>query len=173
MGIKAESPQRGDRFMPTRVLVTEPKNCNGCGLCRLVCSMTKSGARHPARARIRILQLGGRELYLPVICQHCLDAPFMAVCPREAFYRDNALDRVVVDYERCISCRMCSAACPFGAIGFDEERQKVFKCDLCGGQPLCVEYCFPRALAYIQDYRMPNPRLRKSAARTVPGRPIR
>ena len=156
--------------MPTRVLVTEPKRCNGCGLCRLVCSMTKSGAHHPDRARIRIRQIENREQYLPVICQHCQDAPCMTVCPREAIYRDSELDRVMVDYERCISCRMCSAACPFGAIGFDEERQKVFKCDLCGGEPLCVDFCFPRALDFIQDYRLPNPRLRNMAVRMVTGK---
>lgn len=156
--------------MSTRILVTEPKNCNGCSLCLLVCSMVKSGARNPARARIRILRLEGRERYLPVICQHCQDAPCMAVCPREAIYRDSELNRVMVDYERCISCRMCSAACPFGAIGFDEERQRVFKCDLCGGKPLCVNYCFPRALDFREDYRLPNPRLRSSAVRTALGK---
>jgi len=156
--------------MSTHVLVTEPKKCNGCSLCRLVCSMVKSGARNPARARIRIMRLDGREAYLPVICQHCQDAPCMAVCPREAIYRDCELDRVMVDYERCISCRMCSVACPFGAIGFDKERQKVFKCDLCGGQPLCVDYCFPRALDFREDYRLPNPRLRSSALRAALGK---
>lgn len=153
--------------MPTRVLVAEPKKCNGCGLCRMVCSMVKSGVRQPERARIRILRLEGREEYLPVICQHCQDAPCMAVCPREAVYRDGELERVMVDYERCISCRMCAAACPFGAIGFDTERRRVFKCDLCGGRPLCVYYCFPRALDFRQDYRIPNPRLREAALRSA------
>jgi Fe-S-cluster-containing hydrogenase component 2 len=68
---------------------------------------------------------------------------------------------------------MCTAACPFGAIGFDEERQQVFKCDLCDGKPLCVDYCFPQTLDFLEDYQMPNPRLRKSAARLIPGRLIR
>lgn len=159
--------------MPTRALATEPKNCNGCNLCRLVCSMVNSGARHTARARIRVIRLQGKETYLPVVCQHCTDAPCMAVCPREAVYHDSELERVMVDYDRCISCRMCAAACPFGAIGFDEERGQVFKCDLCGGQPLCVDFCFPGALDFREEYRMPNPRLRESALRAASGRKIR
>ena len=43
----------------------------------------------------------------------------MAVCRREAIYRDSRLDRVLIDYDRCISCRMCMAVCPFGALGFE------------------------------------------------------
>jgi Fe-S-cluster-containing hydrogenase component 2 len=93
----------------------------------------------------------------------------MAVCPREAIYRDNRLDRVLIDYDRCISCRMCMAACPFGALGFESERQTVFKCDLCGGDPLCVRYCFPGALNYIEDYRQQNARVRKAAGNVALG----
>jgi Fe-S-cluster-containing dehydrogenase component len=55
------------------------------------------------------------------------------------------------------------AACPFGALGFESERHTVYKCDLCGGDPLCVRYCFPGALDYIEDYRQPDARVRKAA----------
>ena len=93
----------------------------------------------------------------------------MAVCPREAIYRDGRLDRVLIDYDRCISCRMCMAACPFGALGFESERHTVYKCDLCGGDPLCVHYCFPGALDYVEDYRQRETRIRKAAGNVALG----
>jgi Fe-S-cluster-containing hydrogenase component 2 len=154
---------------PHRALIADPKKCNGCSLCRTVCSMVKSGARNPAQARIRIIRYDAESFYLPVICQHCQDAPCMAVCPREAIYRDSRLDRVMIDYDRCISCRMCMATCPFGALGFESERQTVYKCDLCGGNPLCVRYCFPGALDYVEDYRQQNARVRKAAGNVALG----
>jgi dimethyl sulfoxide reductase iron-sulfur subunit len=51
--------------------------------------------------------------YLPVACQHCTNAPCVKVCPVKATFRreDGA---VLVDYERCIGCRYCIAACPYG-----------------------------------------------------------
>jgi carbon-monoxide dehydrogenase iron sulfur subunit len=151
--------------MITRVLTTDPAKCTGCGLCRIICSMVKDGMRYPSRSRIRVLRHAYEGYHLPVICQHCQDAPCMAVCPREAIYRDDSLERVMVDYDLCISCKMCVAACPFGAMGFDEDRHMVFKCDLCGGDPQCVRFCFPRALAFIADYRQQYPAVREAAGR--------
>ncbi|HKB94814.1 MAG TPA: 4Fe-4S dicluster domain-containing protein [Gaiellaceae bacterium] len=51
--------------------------------------------------------------YLPTACQQCTDAPCVKVCPVGAtFRRDDGA--VLVDYERCIGCRYCMAACPYG-----------------------------------------------------------
>ena len=97
----------------------------------------------------------------------------MTVCPREAIYRDNAEGRVMVDYDRCISCKMCVAACPFGAMGFDSERRSVHKCDLCNGDPQCVRFCFPGALTYVSEQRQGMDQARTAARKRLAGGNVR
>ena len=151
--------------MPSRTLVANPQKCTGCGLCRIVCSMVKNGVGDPTRSRIQIYRPKKKGGYLPVFCQHCEDAPCMAVCPKEAISRNESLQSVKVDYDQCISCKMCMFACPFGAIRFDEDSQSVFKCDLCEGSPTCVRYCFYDALNFVENYRQQYPNIRQSAMR--------
>jgi len=73
----------------------------------------------------------------------------MAVCPKDAISRDEELGRVMVDYDLCIGCKMCVAACPFGGMGVDTVLRRVVKCDLCDGDPTCVRFCQPEALQYV------------------------
>ncbi len=58
------------------------------------------------------------RVYLPVQCQHCENAACQKVCPTGATYKD-ASGRVEIDYDKCIGCRMCMAACPFNARVFN------------------------------------------------------
>ena len=44
---------------------------------------------------------------------------------------------------------MCVAACPFGAMGFNTDTKKVFKCDFCDGDPQCARFCEVGAVQYV------------------------
>ena len=96
-----------------------------------------------------------------VTCNHCKKAPCTQACPTQAtFKREDGI--VLMDYHRCIGCRFCMAACPFGARSFNFRDPRPFiaetvpefptrskgvveKCNFCaerlakGEQPHCVE----------------------------------
>ncbi len=100
----------------------------------------------------------GRELAMPVMCQHCDEPPCVDVCPTGAsFKRVDGI--VLVDKHTCIGCRYCMMACPYDARSFVHEpvidqksyaprgKGTVESCTLCvhrvdqGGTPACVEAC--------------------------------
>ncbi|WP_088189661.1 4Fe-4S dicluster domain-containing protein [Desulfosporosinus sp. FKA] len=61
--------------------------------------------------------------YQPTACQHCNNAPCQKVCPVGAtFRREDGV--ILVDFERCIGCRFCMAACPYGVRVFNWEKGK-------------------------------------------------
>lgn len=148
---------------PERQLVVNPKKCTGCRQCEIVCSISRCGVSNPTKSRIRIIQYKNKSIFIPISCQQCEDAPCLIACPREAIQRDLGLQRVVINYDQCISCKICVSACPFGAIGFDPHTQKVFKCNLCDGDPQCVRFCYPQAIGFTDTARSQYPRIRNAA----------
>jgi Fe-S-cluster-containing dehydrogenase component len=86
-------------------------------------------------------------------CRHCADAPCVLVCPTRALGRDPATGAVEVPSERCIGCRSCAPACPFGVPRYAADGTMV-KCDQCvarvaeGLLPACVRVCPTGALAF-------------------------
>ena len=139
-------------------------------MCLTICPLSHEGVCNPERSRIRVIEMDWNGYYLPFACQHCEDAPCARACPKEAIYRDSELVRTVIDYNRCVGCRMCVHACPFGAVSFDEERGRPFKCDLCNGDPQCVQFCEPGALVYTAAIKINYPKIRESALRTIGAR---
>lgn len=133
-----------------KILMINHEKCTGCRLCELVCSISHDGVSNPIRSRINIIKWEAEGLYIPMSCQQCEDAPCMTICPVKAISRDQALDYVKVDYDVCIGCRSCVAVCPFGAMGFNVIDKKVFKCDLCEGDPQCVRFCDVNAVEYVE-----------------------
>ncbi len=96
-------------------------------------------------------------IYLPKSCMHCKDAPCVKVCPTQASYKRKEDGIVLVDYKRCIGCKYCSWACPYGCREFDIREGIMKKCTLCldriynenlpedERKPACVLACPTRA----------------------------
>jgi carbon-monoxide dehydrogenase iron sulfur subunit len=133
-----------------KVLILNYEKCTGCRECELVCAVQHEGVSNPARSRIKIIKMEWEGKYIPVTCQQCESAPCMAICPVKAISRDQNLNRVLVNYDKCIGCRMCVTACPFGAMSFNGLTQKVMKCDFCDGDPQCVRFCETKAVRYAE-----------------------
>lgn len=91
--------------------------------------------------------------YATVRCMHCLQPACANVCPVHAItkYQEGP---VVVDQTKCIGCKYCVAACPFGIMKYDQQKNKVFKCTFCfdrireGLQPACTQTCPTAALKF-------------------------
>jgi carbon-monoxide dehydrogenase iron sulfur subunit len=149
--------------MGKKIMIVDPEKCTGCRNCELVCSVKHNGVSNPSLARIHIVKWDNEGFYMPMRCQHCSDAPCMAVCPKDAIYRDEEMDSVRIDHDLCIGCKMCVSACPFGAVGWDPKRVRVFKCDLCHGDPQCVRFCDMKAVDYVETSRLQNERMRGAA----------
>ncbi len=84
---------------------------------------------------------------------HCQDPVCVNVCPTTAMSKDeNGI--VSVDADKCIGCRYCEWACPYGAPQFNEAAGVMTKCNMCqdlvaeGGNPACVDACPMRALEF-------------------------
>lgn len=156
--------------MTMKVIVAEPKKCTGCRQCEIACSLKHAGVSNPTRSRIRVINWENREIFLPVSCQHCEDPPCMAACPKEAIYREDVLNSVAIDFERCVGCGTCVYACPYGAMGFDSDRGRARKCNLCAGDPVCVRFCEPGALSFKDASTIQHPRSRAMALKFTAGK---
>ena len=111
-----------------------------------------------------------QQLRLPVLCNQCANPPCVRVCPTKAtFQRPDGI--VMMDYHRCIGCRLCMAACPYGARSMNYRDPQPFiakinpdfptrtkgvveKCNFCeerlvrGLGPACVQACKENALVF-------------------------
>jgi len=148
-----------------KMLIVDYSKCTGCRLCEIVCSIKKSGAVNPTRARITVIKWEPICVETPMLCQQCESAPCIAVCPVKALARDEEIGRVTIDYDLCIGCKFCVAACPFGAMGVDPVARKVIKCDLCDGDPTCVKFCETKALQYVDASTVNITKMREAAGK--------
>jgi Fe-S-cluster-containing hydrogenase component 2 len=132
-----------------KMLVVDYEKCNGCRYCEVACSLSHVQECNPAKSAVRIVRREREGLDVPIICQQCEEPACANICPVQAISRDADIDALIVNYDLCVGCRMCTVACPFGAATFDVDRRQSIKCDLCGGvEPWCVRFCEPGALTY-------------------------
>ena len=153
--------------------------CIGCNTCAVACKVSNNLPKDVWWNRV--MTVGGPHLDAPsgtypnlemynvtVACQHCENPACVKVCPVGATYKDPETGVVRQDYDKCIGCRMCMSACPYGARSFNfrdpqpyvkdvnpefpmRTRGVVEKCTFCwhrlakGLAPACVEACSARA----------------------------
>ena len=142
---------------PIRATLIDIANCIGCRACQVACKQWNErdgeeteledtlGFQNPAVLSAKTYTLiafhelenpekpGGVEsAYVMQRCLHCLEPACVSACPTTALYR-QADGPVSYDVDKCIGCRYCMLACPFGAISSDWSSlaPKVSKCTLC------------------------------------------
>lgn len=158
--------------------------CIGCNACTLACKQEHATPPGIFWGRVMEEEVGHypntRRLFLPVLCNHCKEPACREVCPSGATYkREDGI--VLIDYEKCIGCRACIAACPYMARYFMEESLPYYadgptpyevhfqnfqegvvqKCTFCverlarGLEPACVQTC-PTSCRYFGDLEDPR-----------------
>lgn len=160
------------------------KRCIGCHTCSVAC---KAANNLPHKIWWnRVLTVGGETMdtasgiypnnqmqHMPVNCQHCANPPCVKACPVGATYKRKKDGIVIQDYDKCIGCRYCMVACPYGARSFNWKKPEymvdfaagdadvtphqyntVEKCTFCtqrlakGEKPACMVLCPGRARYY-------------------------
>lgn len=136
-------------------IMANSQQCIGCRACEVACVMAHHDEQHPLNPRhfiprITVVKEGNR--HSAVACHHCENAPCAQSCPNGAIARTR--DSVQVDSQKCIGCKACVVACPFGTmeIVISAEAATAQKCDLCLDRPqgpACVENCPADALSHV------------------------
>ncbi|MCW2285414.1 electron transport protein HydN [Rhodoblastus acidophilus] len=162
-----------------RFIDVKPSQCIGCRTCEIACALahaepgaTLDAANSPLDGgddvlaclgqapRLKVIK--GDNVCMPVTCHHCDDAPCAAACPVGCI--SHVQDTVQVDQSKCIGCKSCMIACPYGmmdviAAPLTREfaglrlslgaKAQAHKCDLCVDRaqgPACVSACPTHAL---------------------------
>jgi len=181
--LAAEEKKQVSKGSKRWAMVVDLDKCDGCKTCETACRIENNvplynDERYDAYwmrvAEIEQELPNAKSRPLPLMCQHCEEAPCVKVCVTKAsFRRDDGI--VLVDEHRCIGCRYCVIACPYRARSVifrendtltNKEVPKMMegvatKCTFCvhrvdkGKKPACVTSCPNEALIF-GDMNDPN-----------------
>lgn len=136
--------------MAHRAILVDVTRCVGCGACVEGCQQSNDHPAHEARGfddqSFTYLMDRGHDVYVRRLCMHCEKPACVSVCPVNALQKSDA-GAVVYDERRCMGCRYCMMACPFGVPAYEwhSTTPRVRKCEMCphrGAQgPMCAEVC--------------------------------
>ncbi len=165
-----------------RFIIADASKCIGCRTCEVACVVSHQedqdcASLTPQNFLPRIHVIKGVNVSTATMCRQCEDAPCASVCPNGAITRDN--DFVHVHQERCIGCKTCVVACPYGAmevvlrpvvrsigagLNVMSEKAEANKCDLCYHQPdgpACIQACPTNAIVCIDRQKLEQLSLEK------------
>ena len=161
--------------MSQYVLFQDIDRCIGCYSCEVHCKANKGLPDGPRLCRIypvgpRTVDKVPRIAFPFMACFHCETPWCVPVCPTGAMQKRPKDGIVFVDEDKCIGCRQCMYACPWGVPQWNPETRKVVKCDLCkdrideGLQPACVTKCITGCLYLDNKEDMPEARRKEHDA---------
>jgi Fe-S-cluster-containing hydrogenase component 2 len=84
-------------------------------------------------------------------CRGCDDARCVKSCPEKAITQSEANHLLIIDEKKCKGCDWCVQACPRGGITIHTGTGKAIACNLCEGEPKCVEICPEEALMIVNS----------------------
>jgi Fe-S-cluster-containing dehydrogenase component len=156
-------------------MLIDLRTCIGCHSCSVACKSEFDVPLGVFRDTVKYVEHGrypaaGRH-FIPVLCNHCEDAPCLSACPTGAVMKlENG--EIVIDKGDCNTNRFCMAACPYGAIYVDPEENVAQKCTFCehrtaqGMEPACVEAC-PTHCRIFGDLDDPSSEISRKASSNV------
>jgi carbon-monoxide dehydrogenase iron sulfur subunit len=152
-----------------RSLNIDPIKCTGCLQCEMACSYENEGVFNPAKSRIRVFTFHDAGRFVPYTCTQCAEAWCLQACPVDAIVLNQLTGSKDVIEDRCVGCKVCTIACPFGTVNYNQTTGKVIKCDLCGGDPACAKACPTAAITYVDADQTGYDRMHAWAAKSLAG----